>query len=275
MERTLPALREFDWSGDRRFLWFLVAWGAANVLVLVAFPRLLGATPYGETDWGNLAGLDLTQPYATPWFRWAPPAGWLWATLIVPVGMAGWMVAHVAALGLLRDWRMALIVALSVPFWADTLNGNTLTFAFVAAWLALRGSRSGTVVFIVLAVLMPRPLMLPTLAWVVWHDRRYLPVLIGVGVAVVGLSLAAGQMDDFATRLLDSRDQLMNRWNLAPSAIVGQAWVPISLALAALLTIRGHIGLASLFAQPYWFGYYLLFGLLRRPHQHSSAPYHA
>jgi hypothetical protein len=43
---------------------------------------------------------------------------------------------------------------------------------------------------------------------------------------------------------------------------LGAAWVPIGLALAAYLTIRGRLGLASLAAAPYWFGYYLVFVLL-------------
>ncbi|WP_348246355.1 hypothetical protein, partial [Salmonella enterica] len=78
-------------------------------------------------------------PYAVGGFRWTPPAGWLWATAIHPLGWLAWAGAHFAAVALLRDWRIVAAVVLAFPFWHDLLNGNVLTFAFVAAWLALRG----------------------------------------------------------------------------------------------------------------------------------------
>ncbi len=94
-----------------------------------------------------------------PPFRYSPLLAYAF-TLIGPLGYLPWAVAHIAVLALLPR-RVALIALASFPFWADVYHGNTLTFVFVAAYLALSGSRWATWAFLAMAVLMPRPLMLP------------------------------------------------------------------------------------------------------------------
>lgn len=43
-----------------------------------------------------------------------------------------------------------------------------------------------------------------------------------------------------------------------PGRLIGPIWVPLGLAIAAVLTWRGRLGLASMAASPYWVDYYLL-----------------
>lgn len=165
-------------------------------------------------------------------------------------------------LGFLRDWRMIGLVAVTFPFWHDVLNGNMLTFAFVAAWTALRGSRTGAVAFILLAVLVPRPLFLPVLAWLLWREPWTRWPFLGIAVAIGSASFATDQLDDFVARLVASAGEVGNRWNVGPSAWLGPGWAPIGFVTAVVLTSRGRLGFASLAAAPYWFVYYLIFALL-------------
>ena len=44
--------------------------------------------------------------------------------------------------------------------------------------------------------------------------------------------------------------------DVGPARIIGAVWVPCGVALAALLTWKGRLGLASLAASPYWVPYY-------------------
>jgi hypothetical protein len=53
-------------------------------------------------------------------------------------------------------------------------------------------------------------------------------------------------------------------FNFGPSQFIGLAWVPIGIGLAAWLTWRNRLGLASLAISPYWLPYYFLVLLLER-----------
>lgn len=249
---------------NARFVALLLLFGVVNVAAVLLWPRLMGDSLNGRTDWANLSQLSFTNPYANVFFRWSPPAAWIWIALIAPLGLALWTAMHFAALFFLRDWRVAALVLVSFPFWGDTLNGNALTFAFVSAWLALRGSPSGAITFIVLTALMPRPLMFPSLAWLVWHERRYLWLTLGAAVLVLISAVLSGQFEAFTLRLLfaGAMETVLSPWNVGPSALIGIAWIPIGLVLAIALTRARRLGLASLAASPYWLGYYLLFAFL-------------
>jgi hypothetical protein len=50
--------------------------------------------------------------------------------------------------------------------------------------------------------------------------------------------------------------------NIGPSRFVGSWWLLVGLPFAAWLTIRGHVGWASLCVSPYWLPYYLLMPVL-------------
>jgi hypothetical protein len=226
---------------------------------------------YGAAfDWRNLAeAASLPNPYEQEWYRWSPVAAWL----LQPATAAGlfvWRLAHVAAVLTLRDWRAIALVLLSAPFWSDMQGGNALIFVAVAAWHAVGGSRIGMVLFLALTMLMPRPLMLPVLAWLLWHrpeSRPWFVVIVAThAVAVLGSGLAG----EWTARLLaSSADEFDHVTNIAPSQWIGWAWVPIGLALSTWLTLRGNLGLASIAISPYFFQAYLLMLVLelrpRRP----------
>ena len=252
-----------------RFDWRPLRWAALALVLVVAFginlrmlSDLAGWWRMGlfATDWSQLAGLD-ANPYDTSAFRWTPPAGWLWSTLIEPVGLGLWRALHIAVLALL-PWRVAFIALVSAPFWFDVANGNVMTFVLVAAWHALAGNRAGVVAFAILAALIPRPLMLPVLAVIVWRYPLARWTFAVSGIVVAAWTIGGGMLDDMLGRLLKSSGEMALPYNLAPSHWIGVWWVPIGLVAGATLTRYGRYGLASIAVSPYLFHYYLLMGLL-------------
>jgi hypothetical protein len=236
----------------------LAYWNAAGLIYTITnLPR---AGTIG--DWFYWGWVDQADPYAWDWVRWSPPAVWAWLSLIRPLGIWVVIAAHVAALVFLKDWRVILAVLLAWPFWEDALNGTTLTFAFVAAWTALSGSRVGTLAFLAQAVLIPRPLMLPVLAWLLWKRPEtrlwFAACLVGLLIA----SAATGHLAEWLARLPESTDRISASANLGPSAWLGPLWIPIGLTLGIFLTLRERLGLASIVVSPYLYMYYLLFVLL-------------
>lgn len=261
-EQTLAALRSVRW-------WIpLLAFPAVVVLTWNGYwlarqlINLAVAYDGAAVDWHYLAAAAAApNPYSVETFRWSPVAAWA-LMAIVPLGLTAWRLAQVAAVFTLRDWRVIALVLLSAPFWMDVTSGQAMTFVAVAAWHAVRGGRIGTWLFLAFALLMPRPLMLPVLIWLLWRRPElrlgFVLLLVVHSVAVV----ASGLGLDWVARLLQSGSELRHVNNLAPSRWIGAAWVPIGLALAGWLTLRGRLGLASLAASPYLFPYYLLMAIL-------------
>lgn len=217
-------------------------------------------------DWDNLARLTVSDPYSVAAFRWSPPAAWLWATLVVPIGLVAWQLLHLVALALMRDWRVVLLGLVSWPFWQDLANGNLMILVVLCAWWALRGNRVAAIGFVALSVLVPRPLMLPVLGWLLVRRPETRIWFAVIAVAVVGTSALAGQLDSWIDRTLVTAPQEMSViWNIGPSRILGSAWIPIGAVLAALFAWRGWLGTASVMISPYLFPYYLLMLLLDVP----------
>jgi len=233
----------------------LAYWNFAGLLYT------LGALPHAGTigDWFYWGWVNPADPYAFEWVRWSPPAVAV-MSFLHPWALWPVIVAHVVAVAFLRDWRVIAILLLAWPFWEDALNGGVTTFAFVAGWTAVEGSSVGVVAFVLLSVLVPRPLMVSMLVWLAWHRplARW-SIAAGAGGVVV-ISLAMNQLGPWLQRLAEIGTP--PTFNLAPSAWIGGWWVLLGLPLAAWLTMRGRLGLASLAASPYLLMYYLLFGLL-------------
>jgi hypothetical protein len=265
-------------------LW-LAPFVAALVLLAILNAWLFTATrwhlPAGEAaDWTSFveAGRRITtggEVYAVEAdyaFRYSPLLAYLFAAL-APMGVVAWRLLHIAALGAMvvadrRLWPVAGLALVSWPFWFDVEAGNLLTFVFVAGALALRGNPVGIGAFGLLAVLVPRPLMLPLLAWILWRQPAWRVPLAGLAVAAGILTLLTDQAGTWLGALFASADEIESVLNFGPSRLVGLVWVPVGLAMAAFLTWRGRIGLASLAASPYWFPYYflvLLWEAVRRP----------
>ena len=250
----------------------LIALVLANLLAVVAKAAQvanLGLVPAINTvgfDWNLMSQASRVvvgggDPYAGTGFMWTPVA----ALAFHPVWLMGWhlwQIAHVAGAVAMPTWRMRLIVLLAYPFWWDVELGNILVFVLLAAVWALRGNQIAIGAFLVLTVLVPRPLMAPIALWLLWkHERWRLPFAAMVGGAVVA-SAAMGLLGPFVSRSLDAGTVLRHGSNFAPSHLIGPVWLVISLPLAAWLTWRGRLGLASVFASPYWLPYYLLLGLV-------------
>jgi len=258
MERTLPR-----WRLDWRMLAIVIAVSlllidAAEVAKVVRFWILTG----GQQDWGNIAFLDPLRPFDVHGYVWSPLAAWP-LEVIAWIGYPAWTAAHFAVLLLIRDWRIAVVYVLWWPFWNDAMTGNSITFAFVAAWLALSGSRWGTYAFMVLTLLMPRPLMLPTLAWLLWKRPETRIPFASLFVVHAGLVLASGQLGDWIRNVQSvSAWEMTRTLNVAPSRLIGIAWAPTAAVLAMWLTWKGRIGFASLAACVYLHAFYLGFALL-------------
>ena len=231
--------------------------------LITTLPRL---SPGGYGDWSHLGTVDLADPYASPFYRWAPPAIWAWRYLIEPLGFVVWAGLHVAAILLVRPWWLAGLALVSFPFWADLANGNALTFVAVSAHLAMRGSTGGTVAFIALSALMPRPIVVPGLLWLLWHRPWTRVAAVAAGVAALVLSLAVGELGTWVERLLmTSGVEAGGRYDIGPSALLGTWWLLIGIPLGAILLWRGRTGLAGLAIAPYWLSYYLLMPLADWP----------
>ena len=215
-------------------------------------------------DWSGFQQIDPAEPLALEWVKWSPLAASAFVTVIVPLGFGIWAALHIAALALFRRPDVALLVSASFPFWSDLLNGNILIFALVAAWRAIDGSRTATIAYCVIAAAVPRPIMLPVLAWLLIR-RPVARWAFGAALAVVLVAAAAtGDLEIWLQRLLAASAPEMGdaTHNFAPSLFFGSAWLAIAWPLAVFALWRGWLGLASLLASPYWLPYYLLMTLL-------------
>lgn len=224
---------------------YLMPFGDWNVWAQVA-DRLAEARLYDHSD-------------PTYSWAWSPLAAWLIAYVIVPAGPWLWAAAHFAVLLALRDWRLIGLVALSFPFWIDTLMANAFVFSAVAGWAAWRGSRVAALIYIGLFVLMPRPVLVPLACALLWRDRRlWLPSVLILGVGVV-TTIASGYASDWVRFLIGiGIDYPSQEFNLSPTRLVGPQWLAIGVPLAAWLSMRGQLGWAGLAMSPYVVPQYFL-----------------
>lgn len=216
-----------------------------NLFVTAAGRIQHGANPYGFAVAGEA-------------YRWSPLAAWMF----VPISWLGptlWRVLHVAAALALPDRRLTLLVLVSWPFWFDFATGNVMILVLLVAVWALRGSRLASLGFLALTLLVPRPLMLPVAAWLLWKRADLRWPAVAMAVLLVGAVLVIGWGGEWVARLLETpTTQVGIHFDVGPSRLIGALWVPIGLAIAAWLTWRGRLGFASLAASPYWLPYYLI-----------------
>lgn len=240
---------------------FVVGWFALSALLLIpADWRYLMFMPNDWQVWTWIPGwmAEGTLYDQSHWIVWSPPMNWLLAFIVVPLGYAVWWAAHLLSL-LTLERSLVLLAVLSVPFWSDAMNGQTVTFQMVAGALALRGHRAGQVAFLALAVLIPRPLVVPLLAWLLWREPWTRLLFLGMGIAVVGAAFLSGDLAPWLGNMLAiGRDNYGHFANLSPTKFVGAYWLLIGLPLAAWLTTRKRFGLAGLAMSPYILPAYLL-----------------
>lgn len=242
-------------------LWTLNAVGLA-VMLLAFLNSDVGFDWILFTEAGRRFGEGGLYDWAETFsYRYSPVLAAFFA-LVTPIGYLGWSALHFLAL-LALPRRLAIVALVAFPFWADVYNGNTMTFVFVTAATALAGSRVGAVGFLALTILIPRPLMLPIAAWLLWKRRELLLPFALIFLAHAGLVAASGWGEDWIANLVSrGTDDLANRGDFGPSRIFGLWWYPAGLALAGWLTLSGRLGLASVLASPYSLSHYFLMLLL-------------
>jgi hypothetical protein len=196
-------------------------------------------------------------------FRYSPFVAYLFAAISV-IGPLVWRVLHIAAVGAiaLPDRRLALLTLVAWPFWFDVEAGNLTTFVFVLAVLALGGRRWAIGGFLLATLLIPRPLMLPIAIWLLWRHPEWRLSFVAMFVVHALAVLTTGWGAPWIGALAASSSEMGSALNFGPSRLIGWVWVPVGLGLAAILTLRGRLGLAALAASPYWLPYYFLFPLL-------------
>ena len=208
---------------------------------------------------GNLYAVEDNYAY-----RYSPLLAYGFAAISF-IGPWVWRGLHVvAALAMPGRW-LRVAVLISWPFWFDVEAGNLVTFALLLAAWALRGRRWAIGGFGVMALLVPKPLMLPVLAWILWRNPEWRLPFAGLFVGLAIAVALTGWGPAWAGSLVGSSEEIHSILNFGPSRLMGIAWAPMGLALAAVLTWRGRLGLASLAASPYWLPYYFLVVFLEWP----------
>lgn len=116
-----------------------------------------------------------------------------------------------------------------------------LVFATLAATWADRGNRWARAACLASCVLIPRPIMLPLLASLLWR-RGLAPAIRGYGRPCRPVRRPAGYLPDWIGSFVASGlKDVANDSNLSPSRFTGAAW----------LTIPGRPGWASMAVSPY------------------------
>jgi hypothetical protein len=197
-------------------------------------------------------------------FRYSPLAAYLFVPLRF-VDPVIWRLLHLAAAVVLPTWPMRLLLLASWPFAFDLQLGNLMTFILLAAAWGLRGNRPAALIFLALALLAPRPLVLPIAAWLLWRQPVLRWPFVAMFVIHAGLVLLSGWGGEWIGRLLTSTDEVESAFNIGPSALVGVWWLLLGIPLGIWLFARGRVGLAGLAITPYVLPYYLMVALLDLP----------
>lgn len=214
-------------------------------------------------DWDNYVEAARRFPLGTL-YSWHEPYSYRYAPQLAPVfgllptlGVVAWRAAHIVALAALPSRRLALLLLVSYPFWFDVVTGNLLVFVLLTASWAYRGNGLMTGLYLVLCLIVPRPIMLPLLAWILWRRPVWrLPFLVLTALALV-TAFPTGYLADWIGSLVRSGGDIANDFNLSPSHFLGLAWLAIGVPLAAWLTSRGRLGWASMAISPYLLPYYV------------------
>jgi len=262
-----------------RARWLLRAGLIGSALALAAVVNVIGLATIvidhqRAFDWDNYVEAARRFPLGTL-YDWDYPYGFHYAPQLAPVlgavtsiGILAWRAAHFVALALLPSRRLAVLLVVSYPFWADVNTGNLMVFVLLAAAWALRGNAIAVAAYLVLCALIPRPIMLPLLAWILWQRPAWRWPFVGIVALVIASAVPTGYLGDWVASFNASGvKDIANDFNLSPSRFVGPWWLLVGIPLGVWLTLRGRIGWASMAISPYLLPYWVqLLGLeLVRP----------
>ena len=215
-------------------------------------------------DWDNYVEAARRFPLGTL-YDWEYPYGFHYAPQMAPLlglitgmGLTAWRLAHFVALAVMPSRTFAALLLVSFPFWADVNNGNLMVFVLLAAAWTCRGNRVATGIYLACCVLIPRPIMLPLLAWVLWKQPGWRWPFVGMAIAVVLTAVPTGYLSDWIASFAGSgaRD-IGNAFNLSPSRYLGVGWLVIGIPLGIWLTLKGRLGWASMAISPYLLPYWV------------------
>lgn len=188
-------------------------------------------------------------------FVWSPAAAWLMAT-VTYLGYWPWLALHIVSLALLRAQPiLALLMVGSWAFWVDVAQGNILTFIVIAGVLAMQGSRWAALLSVALFILMPRPVQLPLVAFLLWKQPGIRWASAGIFLAHAAYVVVGGFAIPWLTAVMAWGGEAVG---VGPTRLVGLAWLIIGLPLGAWLTWRGLVGWAGLAVSPYVLPQYLI-----------------
>lgn len=243
----------------------LAAWVGISI-GLILYEKRLG--PQND-DWQLWVAVAEALERGESIYQTDTKVPWVWSPVLAPI-MAGvvllgywpWLALHVGALLLLRSPTMIGLVLISWPFWSDVAGGNVFTFVFVAAALAVRGSRPAALAHLLLFFMMPRIVQLPIAAWSIWTMptiRLPAAVLLIIHTAVVAASgMGAEWVGAMAAHASPAQ-------NLGPSYFVGLWWLAIGIPAGLWFWRRGWTGTAGLMLNTYLLPQYMLLPLIDLP----------
>ena len=247
----------------------LLRWAViAAVLILALVANTIGLVTLvidhqRAFDWDNYVEAARRLPLGTL-YAWHEPYSYRYAPQLAPVfgllpalGVVAWRAAHVVALAALPSRQLALLLLVSYPFWFDVVTGNLLVFVLLTAAWAYRGNGPMTGLYLVLCLIVPRPIMLPLLAWILWQRPGWRLPFLGLTALALLTAIPTGYLSDWIGSLVTSGGEIANDFNLSPSQLLGLAWLAIGVPLAAWLTLRGRLGWASMAVSPYLLPYYV------------------
>jgi hypothetical protein len=190
---------------------------------------------------------------------------------VVPLGYPAWVILHIAVAALLPR-PLGLLALVTFPWWWDVALGNELGLELLFAAWAVRGHGWAIGTTFVVALLVPRPLIVPLVLWLLWQYPAWRVRFVAIVVLVGAATLATGQAGEWLAGMGRTAGDVNHYWNMSPSRFLGFAWLPIGAALAVVLVRRGYVGLACLAVSPYLLPYYLMFALLDiRPRAQAPA----
>jgi hypothetical protein len=132
---------------------------------------------------------------------------------------------------------------------------------FIVHWPIIR-HQIGVLAYIALTLLMPRPVQLPLLAWLLWKEPWVRVPFVALFLGHAGLVLLSGVGQEWVTALVSSASESNMASNFGGSRLFA-GWLVIGVPLSLYLFLRGRPAWAGLALSPYLLGQYWLFALIR------------